>query len=120
MEPAFVEASHFRRLKLTSRVTVAGHGTVDLEDNGIASGGSPDASDWIRSKLVTTVMLASGSVPWAAPAAPIPAAPPPTTMIRFAMSTSPGAGIIVSDGQYSFPIFDERDVRVNHAVLPHF
>jgi hypothetical protein len=41
-------------------------------------------------------------------------------MIRFAMSTSLGAGIIVSDGQYSFPIFNERDVRVNHAVLPHF
>jgi hypothetical protein len=41
--------------KMTSRITVAGHGAVDLEDNGIASGGSPDASDWVRSKLVTTV-----------------------------------------------------------------
>ncbi len=41
--------------KMTSRVTVAGHGAVDLEDNGIASGGSPDSGDWIRSKLVTTV-----------------------------------------------------------------
>jgi hypothetical protein len=41
--------------KMTSRVAIAGHGTVDLEDNGIASGGSPDASDWIRSKVVTTV-----------------------------------------------------------------
>jgi hypothetical protein len=40
---------------LTSRVTIAGHGTVDLEDIGIASGGTPDASDWIRSKVVTTV-----------------------------------------------------------------
>jgi hypothetical protein len=41
--------------KLTSRVTIAGHGTVDLEDNGVASGGSPDASDFVRSKLVLTV-----------------------------------------------------------------
>jgi hypothetical protein len=41
--------------KMTSRVTVAGHGAVDLEDVGIASGGAPDAGDWIRSKLVTTV-----------------------------------------------------------------
>ena len=41
--------------KMTSRVTVAGHGSVDLEDDGIASGGAPDAGDWIRSKLVTTV-----------------------------------------------------------------
>jgi hypothetical protein len=41
--------------KMTSRVTIAGHGTVDLEDNGIASGGSPDASDWVRSKVVNTV-----------------------------------------------------------------
>ncbi len=41
--------------KMTSHVTVAGHGSVDLEDNGIASGGAPDAGDWIRSKLVTTV-----------------------------------------------------------------
>ena len=41
--------------KMTSHVTVAGHGSVDLEDVGIASGGTPDAGDWIRSKLVTTV-----------------------------------------------------------------
>ncbi len=41
--------------KMSSRVTVIGHGSVDLEDNGIASGGAPDAGDWIRSKLVTTV-----------------------------------------------------------------
>jgi hypothetical protein len=40
---------------LSSHVTVAGHGAVDLEDVGIASGGTPDASDWIRSKLVTTL-----------------------------------------------------------------
>src|SRR5580698_8503236 len=41
--------------KMTSRVTITGHGAVDLEDNGIASGGTPDASDWIHSKLVNTV-----------------------------------------------------------------
>lgn len=41
--------------KLTSRVTVAGHGAVDLVDDGIATGGTPDASDWIHSKLVSTV-----------------------------------------------------------------
>jgi hypothetical protein len=41
--------------KMTSRVTVAGHGAVDLQDDGIASGGAPDAGDWVRSKLVTTV-----------------------------------------------------------------
>jgi hypothetical protein len=41
--------------KLTSRVAVAGHGTVDLVDDGIASGGTPDASDWAHSKLVATV-----------------------------------------------------------------
>jgi hypothetical protein len=40
---------------LTSRVTVAGHGTVDLVDDGIASGGTPDAGDWAHSKLVSTV-----------------------------------------------------------------
>ena len=41
--------------KMTSRVTVAGHGSVDLEDDGVATGGAPDAGDWIRSKLVNTV-----------------------------------------------------------------
>ena len=41
--------------KMTSRVTIAGHGSVDLEDSGIATGGAPDAGDFIRSKLVTTV-----------------------------------------------------------------
>ncbi len=41
--------------KLTSKVTVAGHGTVDLEDVGLASGGSPDTGDWFRSKVVNTL-----------------------------------------------------------------
>jgi hypothetical protein len=41
--------------KLSSRVTIAGHGTVHLEDVGIASGGTPDVPEWFRSKLVNTV-----------------------------------------------------------------
>jgi hypothetical protein len=41
--------------RLASRVTIAGHGTVDLEDIGVASGGTPDASDWLHSKVVNTV-----------------------------------------------------------------
>jgi hypothetical protein len=41
--------------KLTSRIAVMGHGTVDLEDVGVASGGTPDDADWLRSKLVSTV-----------------------------------------------------------------
>ena len=41
--------------KLTTRIEVAGHGMVDLEDVGVASGGSPDSSDWFRSKVVNTL-----------------------------------------------------------------
>jgi hypothetical protein len=41
--------------KLTSRVAIAGHGSVDLEDVGVASGGTPDVPEWFRSKLVSTV-----------------------------------------------------------------
>jgi hypothetical protein len=41
--------------KLSSRVTIAGHGTVNLEDVGIASGGTPDVPEWFHSKLVNTV-----------------------------------------------------------------
>jgi len=41
--------------KLSSQVTVTGHGSVQLEDVGIASGGTPEAGDWLRSKLVTTL-----------------------------------------------------------------
>jgi hypothetical protein len=41
--------------KLTSHVSVAGHGTVDLEDVGVSAGGSPDAGEFGRSKLVSTV-----------------------------------------------------------------
>ncbi len=41
--------------KLTSKVCVAAHGCVDLEDVGIATGGVPDTPEWFRSKLVNTV-----------------------------------------------------------------
>jgi hypothetical protein len=41
--------------KLATRVGIAGHGTVDLEDVGIAKGGVPEAQEWFRSKLVNTV-----------------------------------------------------------------
>ncbi len=41
--------------KLSSKVAVAGHGTVTLEDVGIASGGTPDVPEWFRSKLVNTL-----------------------------------------------------------------
>ncbi len=41
--------------KLTSRVDVAGHGPVDLEDVGIAEGGTPDTGEWFHSKFVATV-----------------------------------------------------------------
>lgn len=41
--------------KLSSQVGVAGHGTVQLEDVGIASGGIPDSAEWARYKLVTTI-----------------------------------------------------------------
>jgi hypothetical protein len=41
--------------KLTTRIEVAGHGRVDLEDVGVASGGQPDSSDWFRSKVVNTL-----------------------------------------------------------------
>jgi hypothetical protein len=41
--------------KLTTQVDVVGHGKVDLEDIGVASGGSPDANEWFRSKVVNTL-----------------------------------------------------------------
>jgi hypothetical protein len=41
--------------KLTTKVDIAGHGAVDLEDVGIAEGGAPDTGEWFRSKLVSTV-----------------------------------------------------------------
>jgi hypothetical protein len=63
-----VEASAQERRDITwslrSRLTVAGHGTVDLEDFGVAIGGSPDGEDFGRTRLVRAV----GDVlnnPWA-------------------------------------------------------
>jgi hypothetical protein len=41
--------------KLTTRVDVAGHGSVNLEDVGIATGGAPDEGEWARSRLVNTL-----------------------------------------------------------------
>jgi hypothetical protein len=41
--------------KLESKVTVRGHGTVTLEDFGVAIGGMPDASDFARARVVRTV-----------------------------------------------------------------
>jgi hypothetical protein len=41
--------------KLSSRISVTGHGAVDLEDVGVASGGTPDAGDFSRSRIVSTL-----------------------------------------------------------------
>ncbi len=41
--------------KMTTKVDVVGHGLVDLEDVGIASGGAPDTNEWFRSKVVNTL-----------------------------------------------------------------
>jgi hypothetical protein len=41
--------------RLSSRVTVAGHGTVELEDVGVASNGAPDVPEFSHSKLVNTL-----------------------------------------------------------------
>lgn len=41
--------------RMSSKVTVIGHGDVILEDVGVASGGTPDAGEWARSRVVTTI-----------------------------------------------------------------
>jgi len=41
--------------KLQAKVDIAGHGTVDLEDVGVAEGGTPDTGEWFRSKVINTV-----------------------------------------------------------------
>lgn len=41
--------------KLEAKVDVAGHGTVQLEDVGVAEGGTPDTGEWFHSKLVNTI-----------------------------------------------------------------
>lgn len=41
--------------KLDAKVDIAGHGTIDLEDVGVAEGGTPDTGEWFRSKVINTV-----------------------------------------------------------------
>ena len=41
--------------KMMSRVSVKGHGTLDLEDFGVALGGLPDPGDWGHSRVVRAV-----------------------------------------------------------------
>jgi hypothetical protein len=41
--------------RLNSRLTVKGRGAVDLEDFGVAIGGTPDQEDWVRSRLARLV-----------------------------------------------------------------
>ncbi len=41
--------------KLATRVEIAGHGSLDLEDVGVAAGGTPDEGEWARSKVVATL-----------------------------------------------------------------
>jgi hypothetical protein len=41
--------------RLDSKVTVRGHGTVSLQDFGVAIGGMPDPGDFARSRVVRTV-----------------------------------------------------------------
>jgi hypothetical protein len=49
--------------RMESKVTLRGHGTVDLEDFGIAVGGTPDPDDWSRSRVVQLVGDALNN-PW--------------------------------------------------------
>jgi hypothetical protein len=41
--------------KLTSKLTVQGHGTITLDDFGVATGGMPDASELAHSKIARAV-----------------------------------------------------------------
>jgi hypothetical protein len=41
--------------KLKSKVTVRGHGSIELEDFGVATGGMPDAGDLAHAKVVRAV-----------------------------------------------------------------
>ncbi len=56
---AAIEASASERRdvtwKLESKVTVHGHGTIALEDFGVAVGGMPDSGDFARARLVRAV-----------------------------------------------------------------
>jgi hypothetical protein len=48
---------------LKSKVRVRGHGTVEVEDFGLASGGTPDSGEWFQSRLVRTIGDALNN-PW--------------------------------------------------------
>jgi hypothetical protein len=41
--------------KLSTHVAIEGHAALDLEDEGVASGGTPDAGDFQRAKVVTAL-----------------------------------------------------------------
>jgi hypothetical protein len=41
--------------QLRSKLVVAGHGNVELEDVGVSLGGTPDSGDWQGSRVVRTV-----------------------------------------------------------------
>jgi hypothetical protein len=41
--------------KLSTHIAVEGHTAIDLEDEGVASGGTPDAGDFQRAKVVTAL-----------------------------------------------------------------
>lgn len=41
--------------KLTSKLTVQGHGTITLDDFGVATGGMPDASELAHSKIARAI-----------------------------------------------------------------
>ena len=41
--------------RMKSKVTVRGHGTIELDDFGIAVGGLPDPGDWGHARVVRTV-----------------------------------------------------------------
>jgi hypothetical protein len=41
--------------KLSTHIAVEGHSALDLDDEGVASGGTPDAGDFQRAKIVTAI-----------------------------------------------------------------
>jgi hypothetical protein len=58
MSGAFEATTNERRditWKLNSKVQVRGYPLLELEDVGIASGGMPEAGDWVRSRLIRAV-----------------------------------------------------------------
>ncbi len=41
--------------RMVSKLSVRGHGTIELEDFGVAIGGTPDQDEWARSRIVRIV-----------------------------------------------------------------